>query len=58
MVKGYEHKRQLLVAMAMPSPDAMDRLMRYQTSLDRQLSKALGELLHVIDRRKPTDKQK
>jgi hypothetical protein len=34
----------------------MDRLMRYQTTLERQFSRALGELLHVIDRRKPKAK--
>ena len=49
-----ERKRrmQLLTDSAMPNSDEMDRLMRYQTSMDRQLSKALGELLVVIDRRK------
>jgi hypothetical protein len=45
-------RTQLLTDSAMPNSDELDRLMRYQTNLDRQLSKALGELLHVIDRRK------
>ena len=55
VVEGYERRRNLLMEMAMPSLRIMDRLMRYQTSLDRQFSKALGELLHVIDRRKLTN---
>lgn len=51
-VLGFDRRKQLLINSAMPDPNEMDRLMRYQTSLNRQLSKELGELLVVIDRRK------
>lgn len=57
VVDAYERERSLLSDSAMPSQSVMDRLMRYQTSLDRRFSKALGELLHVIDRRKRTKKR-
>lgn len=33
---------------AMPDPDKLDRLMRYQTTINRQLSTAMGELLELI----------
>ena len=36
--------------LAMPEPAEIDRLMRYQTTLQRQLSAAIGELLALIDR--------
>ena len=51
-----ERRTELLISSAMPNSDEMDRLMRYQTNLDRQLSKAWGELLHIIDRRKTTER--
>ncbi len=39
-------------AVAGPSKEKMDQLMRYRTSLNNQFSKALGELRHVIQERK------
>ena len=57
VVQGCEQRRKALMERAMPSPEVMDPFMRYQTSVDRQFSKALGELLHVIDRRKLTNKK-
>ena len=50
-ITNYKQRGQLLVNSAMPPPGEMDRLMRYQTTNERQLSKALGELLHVIEKR-------
>ena len=35
---------------AMPDPDKLDRLMRYQTTINRQLSSAMGELLELVKR--------
>ena len=35
---------------AMPDPDKLDRLMRYQTTINRQLSSAMGELLVIFKR--------
>ena len=39
---------------ATPDPLAIDRLMKYQTTLQRQLSSAMGELLALLDREKLT----
>ena len=33
---------------ALPDPDKLDRLMRYQTTVNRQLSAAIGELLELL----------
>ena len=52
-LQTHERRKELLTQSAMPNADEMDRLMRYQTSLDRRFSKALGELLHVVARNKP-----
>ena len=46
MDEVYEH--------ATPDPLAIDRLMKYQTTLQRQLSSAMGELLALLDREKLT----
>lgn len=35
---------------AMPDPEKLDRLMRYQTTINRQLSSAMGELLELTKR--------
>lgn len=41
-----------VIEHATPDPLAIDRLMRYQTTLQRQLSSAMGELLALLDREK------
>ena len=41
--------------LAIPNPADLDRLMRYQTTLQRQLSSAMGELLALVDRENPGD---
>ncbi len=33
---------------ALPDPEKLDRLMRYQTTINRQLSSAVGELLELV----------
>lgn len=33
---------------AIPDPEKLDRLMRYQTTINRQLSSAMGELLELV----------
>lgn len=45
--KYARYQAQLPIAQltAMPNPEQMDRLMRYQTSLQRQLSTCIGELI-------------
>ncbi|BDU57297.1 hypothetical protein LMORI2_02790 [Limnohabitans sp. MORI2] len=35
---------------ALPDPEKLDRLMRYQTTISRQLSSAMGELLELTRR--------
>ena len=35
---------------ALPDPEKLDRLMRYQTTINRQLSPAMGELLELTRR--------
>lgn len=35
-------------AASMPNPEKLDRLMRYQTAINRQLSSAMGELLELV----------
>lgn len=35
---------------ALPDPEKLDRLMRYQTTINRQLSSAIGELLELVRR--------
>ena len=34
---------------ALPDLDKLDRLMRYQTTVNRQLSTAIGELLELLE---------
>jgi hypothetical protein len=35
---------------ALPEPEKLDRLMRYQTTINRQISSAMGELLELVRR--------
>lgn len=44
---------ELAEASSMPPIKVLDTLARYQTSIDRQVSKALGELLMLKDRARP-----
>lgn len=37
---------------AMPNDKDIEKLMRYQTTIERQFSKALSDLIVLIDRRK------
>ncbi len=45
-------QKELLMNKAMPSDKDMEKLMRYQTTIERQFSKALSDLIVLIDRRK------
>ena len=47
VVQRYDARCALLQQTAMPPADEADRLMRYHTALDRQLSKCMGELLQM-----------
>jgi hypothetical protein len=47
VVQRYAARCVLLQQTAMPPADEADRLMRYHTTLDRQLSKCIGELLQM-----------
>ncbi len=47
VVRGYSERCALLQRTALPPPEDADRLMRYHTALDRQLSKCMGELLQI-----------
>ena len=53
-LRGYHRIRDAAALMesatqaAVPNPEKLDRLMRYQTTLNRQLSCAIGELLVLI----------
>ena len=47
VVQRYGARCTLLQQTAMPPADEADRLMRYHTALDRQLSKCMGELLQM-----------
>lgn len=47
VVQRYSARCALLQQTAMPPADEADRLMRYHTALDRQLSKCIGELLQM-----------
>ncbi len=55
-VSNRDKRADQLRSSALPDLDKQDKLMRYQTSLERQFSKTLGELLHIIDRRKFNEK--
>jgi hypothetical protein len=48
----YTEKEILLINQAMPKDNDMEKLMRYQTTIERQFSKALSDLIVLIDRRK------
>ena len=54
----FENLRELHMQSAMPEPATMDRYMRYSTTLSNQLSKAIGELRHIIKERKSAEKNK
>ena len=41
-------RKQVLKDASMPDPEKLDRLMRYQTTINRQLSSAMGELLELV----------
>ena len=45
---GFDNRAQLLQSAALPDGQTLDRIMRYRTALERQFSKTLGELLHII----------
>ena len=46
------HNIDRIEAAAMPPSPQLDTVVRYQTTLDRQLSKAIGELMVLKDREK------
>jgi hypothetical protein len=48
VIESFPQREQQLEHAALPDSSEMDRLMRYRTSLERQFSKTLGELLHLI----------
>jgi hypothetical protein len=48
VIESFPQREQQLKYAALPDSSEMDRLMRYRTSLERQFSKTLGELLHLI----------
>lgn len=48
VIESFSQREQQLKHAALPDSSEMDRLMRYRTSLERQFSKTLGELLHLI----------
>jgi hypothetical protein len=45
---GFDNRAQLLQSAALPDGQILDRIMRYRTALERQFSRTLGELLHII----------
>jgi hypothetical protein len=51
MVERFHEAQALMVKAITPSPEESDRLMRYQTSIERRLSSAIGELLALQARR-------
>ena len=57
VVSRYSQRSKLLVETAMPDLTELDKINRYQTSLDRQFSRALGELIHVIEKRKASEEK-
>jgi hypothetical protein len=44
----FDNRAQLLQSAALPDGQTLDRIMRYRTALERQFSRTLGELLHII----------
>ncbi len=51
----FEQTKEQYLQAAMPDPTNMDRFMRYSTNLSNQLSKAIGELRHIIKERKAAE---
>ncbi|MEI6869419.1 MAG: hypothetical protein WCK22_05710 [Methylophilaceae bacterium] len=51
-IEDFPAQKELLMNKAMPSDKDMEKLMRYQTTIERQFSKALSDLIVLIDRRK------
>ena len=47
-IVDFDNRAQLLQSAALPDGQTLDRIMRYRTALERQFSKTLGELLHII----------
>lgn len=48
LIDNYEQRSELLKTTALPDTATLDRINRYRTTLERQFSKTLGELLHII----------
>ena len=51
LVGRFHETKALMVKAITPSAEELDRLMRYQTSIERRLSSAIGELLALQARR-------
>ena len=51
-IEDFPAQKELLMNQAMPKDNDMEKLMRYQTTIERQFSKALSDLIVLIDRRK------
>ena len=51
-IENFPAHKELLMNKAMPSDKDMEKLMRYQTTIERQFSKALSDLIVLVDRRK------
>jgi hypothetical protein len=51
-IEDFPAQKELLMNKAMPSDKDMEKLMRYQTTIERQFSKSLSDLIVLIDRRK------
>ena len=47
-VNNLQRVSEIAIQAALPDPDKLDRLMRYQTTVNRQLSTAIGELLELL----------
>ena len=51
-IEDFPAQKELLMNKAMPDDKDMEKMMRYQTTIERQFSKALSDLIVLIDRRK------
>jgi len=51
LIQRFHEAKALMVKAITPSAEESDRLMRYQTSIERRLSSAIGELLTLQSRR-------
>ena len=51
-IEDFPAQKELLMNKAMPGDKDIEKLMRYQTTIERQFSKALSDLIVLIDRRK------